>query len=119
MSASTRFDLIAAWLAMQRNWWSHEAMEHLCREQPEECWPTLLSLLDAADTEELLGDIAAGPLEDFLKHHGPQFVGRVEQEAMTNAKLRIALASVWLPRSGDATTGRLVQLGCQMVAPQE
>jgi len=116
MSEEARSSLIEAWLTFQRNWWAYEAMEHLCRNEPHECWITLLELLDAADTDDLLGDIAAGPLEDFLRLHGLQFVSKVEQEATANAKLRLALAGVWLPRSDDATTERLVRLGCQLVA---
>lgn len=107
--------LVAAWLTYQRNWWAYSAMEELCVKDPESALLVLLRMVSAADNNEMLETIGAGPLEDLLQDHGSTVVAQVEAEAASNPKLRIALAHVWLPRSPDPVTARLVALGCDLL----
>ena len=111
-------DLVDAWLNVQRNWWATEALHEHLKRQSEQAWPILLALLEAADSAELLEDIGAGPLEDFLRDHGAKVIDTVEAEAERNEKLMRALSNVWLSHSKDVTTTRLVALGCQLAGGQ-
>lgn len=86
---------IEAWFTYEENFWAFEAMSELVGERPEEAWPVLLRMLDAADDGHV-GSLAAGPLENLLHAYGPQFIDRVAAEARTNAKLRDALTGVYL-----------------------
>jgi hypothetical protein len=108
-------DLAAAWLTYQRNCWSNGALADLCTKDPEAAWGVLLRILGLTHDDEMLQAIGAGPLEDLLRAHASTLVARVEAEATINAKLRTALASVWLPRSQDPVTARLVAIGCDQL----
>src|SRR5271169_1955713 len=48
-----------------------------------------------APSDSALALVAAGPLEDLLKKHGPVVVDRVEEESRKNDRLRLALSGVW------------------------
>jgi len=115
MKAEDRRALVESWLAYQRHWWAFDVLREQVEQRPEDAWVSLLHLVDAADSAELLEDIGAGPLEDFLKTHGSSFVERVEAEAGKNEKFARAMSHVWLRRTQDPTTIRLVSLGCQLV----
>src|SRR3954452_14769854 len=113
---STEVDeLVSAWLTYQRNLWSYSALVDLCTQNPEAAWFVLLRILALVEGDEMLQTIGAGPLEDLLKMHSSTLVARVEAEAAINPKLRTALASVWLARSDDPVTARLVAIGCDLL----
>jgi len=94
-------ELIAAYWAYERThdeslFWAWEAVATERWHDPEAKWPLILRLLDAAADDWEVGLVAAGPLEDLLIMYGKDFIDRMESEARTNAKLREALAGVWL-----------------------
>ena len=118
MPFSKSSELVAAWLALQRNWWAHDALNDLCRKDPLEAWSVVVELVAAAESDELLEMIGASPLEDLLQDHGSTLLAKVEEEHARSDKFRKALASVWLPRSSDPVTQRLVALGCDLLREQ-
>ena len=62
----------------------------------EEGWAVILELL-AASTDDVLGDVGAGPLEDFVHRNWQFAVSAIEKEAPGNPPLRAALGSMqWL-----------------------
>lgn len=52
--------LVQSWLTFKRHWWAFDALDDLCRDNPEKAWLVVAALVDAADTEELLGAVGAG-----------------------------------------------------------
>jgi hypothetical protein len=56
------------------------------------------ALVDAAQSDDELSLVGAGPLEDLLSHsgHGALVVDEVERRARQQSRFRAALASVWL-----------------------
>lgn len=64
-------------------------------EDPERAWELIGRLIDSADGEVPLQCVAAGPLEDLLCEHGPQFIVRVESAARERPQFKLALATVW------------------------
>jgi hypothetical protein len=107
--------LVEAWLTFQRNWWAYEALDRLCAAHPEEAWPLVLALINAADTDELLDSIGAGPLEDLIDKHGDRMIDRIEAAARDNPHLRLALKSVLLRDEASEVARRFVALGCEGV----
>jgi hypothetical protein len=94
-------ELVAAYFEYSRTkddrlFWAWEAVDAEGWHDRERKWSLILALLDAAANDHEVGLIAAGPLEDLLKMYGRDFIDRLEGEARTNAKLRAALAGVWL-----------------------
>ena len=101
-----------AWVVFQRNWWAHNQVVALCREHPKKAWALLQHLLVLANTKDLILDVGAGPLEDFIRAHASTYIKRIELLAANNVRFRKALRNVWIPAGKDDATMRLVKLGC-------
>ena len=67
----------------------------LVHDQPEAAWPIIQELWTLDQTDRMLAIIAAGPVEDLLCWHGPDFIGRIEQLAGQHAVVRKLLGAVW------------------------
>jgi hypothetical protein len=82
----------------------------LTREDPEAAWDVIvevLGLIDPQPQNPLFQSLAAGPLEDLLCHHGPRFVGRVEELARRNPNFNLLLGGVWNGGMSPDVWGRL------------
>jgi hypothetical protein len=86
-------------------WWTIERFQHLVFEQtrfdPEDAWTCVLRVLAANPSEMVIANLAAGPLEDILNHHGAAFIDRIEAEAGRNPAFRDLMGGVW-QRAGNA-----------------
>ncbi len=87
-------EILSSWVEYKKVFWAYEHLVDLIRDEPEMAWTIILGLVAQAPTEEDLGDIAAGPLEDLLGLHGPEFIDRVELKAATDARFRVCLAGI-------------------------
>jgi uncharacterized protein DUF6869 len=115
MLAHDDLKLVQSWLTMQRNWWAYEALDRLCHDEPDKAWDLVLAIVDAADSNDLLETIGAGPLENLLDKHAPQLIGRVEAALADHPRLARALTSVWLRDDDSDANRRLVNFGCKVV----
>jgi hypothetical protein len=95
-------DLIAAWLDAnsctggEDSFWAVEELNYeRAYERPEQAWPIILELIRLSPGEDITAIIAAGPLENLLCTHGPDFIERVETQASTDRRFRHCLAGVW------------------------
>jgi hypothetical protein len=82
-------------LKRQEDWWAFEEVEALVRLNPLEAWEVARILVNTASSDEALAYIAAGPLEDLLKKHGPVVIDCIENESQENVRLQLALSGVW------------------------
>ena len=77
-------------------WWAVEHFMNMGRDvSPRDCWAAILEILSREPTDEALGILAAGPLEDLINHHGPEFIERIELESRRNKAFRHLLGGVW------------------------
>ena len=67
----------------------------LVEEDPDACWQAILTILGRQPPERVLGILAAGPLEDLIQYHGPDFIERIESEACKNPAFKQLLGGVW------------------------
>lgn len=104
-------DLVRAWNRLQRNWWAHGEVFRACKTQPHRAWRLLGRMAELATTDELVTDLGAGPLEDFVRAHAPKFIRQIERRAKECPKFRRALRNVYLPQATDAVSSRLLALG--------
>jgi len=104
-----------AWNQVQLNWWAYDEVYAACSRQPRKAWRLLCRIADLAATEELTGDLGAGPLETFIRDHAPAFIGQIERRAAQQERFRRALRSVRLPRATDAVSLRLFALGVEPI----
>ena len=71
-----------------------ERLDRLVGEDKQTAWHVLLRLVELAD-DSTLPRIGAGPLEDFLREHGSEFVEVAERLAESDGRFRTALKHVW------------------------
>ena len=67
----------------------------ICQNHPDEAWPLVQALVDASRDNNDLGFVAAGPIEDLLRHHGDHIIERIEAAASGRPAFRLALSGVW------------------------
>ncbi|MFN8659818.1 MAG: hypothetical protein U0105_26015 [Candidatus Obscuribacterales bacterium] len=72
--------------------WAYEELFFKTQREPDEAWPIILQLIDAAISKVGLNVIAAGPLEELMQTHGAKMLLTVKQEAMKNARLMYCLS---------------------------
>jgi hypothetical protein len=85
----------------QRNdadFWAWQEVDRIVRENREldRAWEITLLLLRKADTDEALGYIAAGPLEDVIDIYADEALDLIEQACDKDPRLQLALSGVWL-----------------------
>jgi hypothetical protein len=94
--------LVAAWIAYQKNWWAYQALEKLIHERPMEALHIIENIAHrASDDLELLGMLAAGPLEDLLVTHGNMVIDKIEAIARSDLAMRKCLTGVWKSEMSD------------------
>lgn len=75
--------------------WAIAALIDAARDDPDFCWQAICQLLQKADSEIQLANIAAGPLEDLLAEHGAAYIEQIEIQANRDARFRELLGGVW------------------------
>lgn len=75
--------------------WAVMKFMDLNDEDPELCWQAILEILRRRPNDKVLGVLAAGPLEDLIEYHGPEYLDKIEREANFNPGLRHLLGGVW------------------------
>lgn len=97
--------MIAAWMELSRTppespayealHWAHGEFWDLCRENMDEAWNAILSILEHDPDARVMANLAAGPLEDLLVNHGPALIQRVEARAKADKRFASLLGGVW------------------------
>ncbi len=83
-------------------WWAVERfMDMDSLEQAEAGWCAILGILARRPTEQVLGMLAAGPLEDLIHYWGPDFIDRIERAAWDDVQFRNLLTGVWESSSAE------------------
>jgi hypothetical protein len=75
--------------------WAWEKLEEIVRNDPALGWDVILQIVSESNNESVLGNLAAGPLEDLIAWHGAKFIERVEAQARRDNRFREVLAGVW------------------------
>ena len=78
------------------DFWAWEMARDLIEDDPAEAWLFVLALVHRAHEEGVLHVVAAGELEEFLLAHAADFIGRIEEEARANSKLKSALSYLYV-----------------------
>lgn len=104
-----------AWIQLQRSWWAYNEVQDAVENHPRKAWLLLGRLTDLAATRELVNDLGAGPLEDFVRAHAPKYIGQIERRASEDERFRRAMGAVRLPRARDPISQRLFALKCRPI----
>ena len=72
-----------------------ETLNTLVSEQPQEAWEVILEILEETNSDNIIANLAAGPLENLLSEHGETFIAEVELKARQNPKFTKLILGVW------------------------
>ncbi|WP_051943746.1 MULTISPECIES: DUF6869 domain-containing protein [Luteibacter] len=81
-------------------WWSIERF-HDTDTPGDDIWNVILHILAKSPPKEVLGMLAAGPLEDLIHYRGADFIDRIEIRARQDPAFRELLNGVWESSSPD------------------
>lgn len=105
MDKDERDRLVRSWIALQdfpqksgqydQLFWAHEKLWDLSQDQPDDCFAVILAILSYNTTDNILQNLAAGPLEDLLVANGAELIDQIELEASKNIAFRKLLGGVW------------------------
>ena len=117
MSPEEKTKLVNAWIELQRTepdtaqhdelFWSFDQIWELTRNEPETALDVILTILRTDSSSTINENLSAGPLEDLLVYHGPEFIARIESEAASNQSFRHLLGGVWKNAMTDDVWNRV------------
>jgi hypothetical protein len=89
--------------------------------EPERFFALLPAIVAAAPSDDALGTLGAGALEDFVHLHGASFIARLEELAQRVPRLVTALSGMWLGDDADVNDRiqRLILRSAAEVAGEE
>jgi hypothetical protein len=77
------------------NYWAFDKFAMWCMSEPKTGWAAVVTVLAYDSSPRVLENIAAGPIEELLVHHGPKIIDDIERDAAGIARVREALGGVW------------------------
>lgn len=77
--------------------------------RPEHQWRFIMTAVEHASDEEL-GHIAAGPVEQLLSKYGDAYIAEVERRAGSDPNFARMLTNVWKHMMSDEVWGRVEKL---------
>jgi hypothetical protein len=77
---------------------------------PEHQWKFIICAVTAAESDEELKSIAAGPMEHLLGKHGESWIGAVEDQAARDPKFVKMIGGVWKSMMTDEVWDRVQKL---------
>ncbi|WP_051938874.1 DUF6869 domain-containing protein [Luteibacter sp. 9135] len=81
--------------AQDASFWAYTALDDLRHDDVERYWNIINEIRRLNDSDEILSNLAAGPLEDLLANSGRDFIDRCEALAKTDDRFRLMLGMVW------------------------
>jgi hypothetical protein len=98
-------DVARGWIEMHRaakgsdaqdaNFWAYTALDDLRDHDLERYWEIINAIRRMDDSDLMLSNLAAGPLEDLLSSSGEAFIDRCESLAKIDDRFKYMLGMVW------------------------
>jgi hypothetical protein len=98
-------DLASRWIALQftdrdapdykEHFRAFEEVDALTDKYPEDAWNFVLAVLIRSESDFIVANLAAGPVEDLLMRHPEETVRRIERDVPAKPALARMLHGVW------------------------
>ncbi|HVI53559.1 MAG TPA: hypothetical protein VM621_00735 [Luteibacter sp.] len=98
-------DIARGWVEMYRmaegsearntSFWAYMALDDIRGHDLERYWKIINEIRRLDDSDSVLSNLAAGPLEDLLVTSGSAFIDRCEALAKTDDRFKAMLGMVW------------------------
>ena len=79
----------------QSDLWASELFMNSESDVSELHWKVINLIIGKSAEQSVIGNLAAGPLEDLINCHGNQVIERIEIESRKNPRFRNLLGGVW------------------------
>jgi len=97
-----------SWVVYQQTFWAHEELRRLAEDEgPDAIWPLLREIVEQG-SDDAVGLLGAGLLEDVLRKHGPSVIERIERAAVDSGRFRYCLSHVWPVEMAEGVWDRVV-----------
>jgi hypothetical protein len=96
--------IVEAWTRFARSpkanehnddFWAVVRLHDFIRNDPESAWQIIETIRTSDPSDHVLANLAAGPVEDLLVHHGERFIDRIETLSRQDPQFRKLLGAVW------------------------
>lgn len=72
------------------------ALDKFCRNDFEHAWSLIIEIYEKyKDVEIVMDNLAAGPIEDLLLHHGEKALSKIKKYIEEAADFKMVLLGVW------------------------
>jgi hypothetical protein len=105
MDDADREKLIAGWICFAQTeenaaeyharFWAYKALEQLRETDPLACLEIVVAIMERDPSDDVISNLAAGPVEEMLVVQGIATIDRIEQLAATNPGFKRLLGGVW------------------------
>ncbi len=102
--------LVDDWILHAQTLDAYTRVSEISRTNPDGTLAFILEVLQREPLPRVLGNLAAGPLEDLLVYQGPAVIEKVEALATRDNRFRQLLAGVWRNRIAQDVWDRLQAL---------
>lgn len=75
--------------------WSWVGLKKFVRHDPELAWELILQVLATDQSDVIIENLAAGPLEELLVYHGEKFIERIKKQAEQDSDFNELLGGIW------------------------
>ena len=123
MNLAEKLAIAKAWIGLQhagdqaderhRDFWAHERLRDLTEHDPETAWDLIITILRQDNSDTIVANLGAGPLEDLLGTHGDTFIQRVEELAKRDESFRKVVGCVWQNEIPNAIWMRVKAISSQ------
>lgn len=84
-----------------------QVLNDLVFNQPQEAWKVILEIIEETNSDEIIGNLAAGPFEDILSEHGDFFIDEVEIKTRQNPKFTKLVLGVYQGGMSESVWSRI------------
>ena len=85
-------------------------LERMVVSHEERAWRVILTILKEDNSDAIISNLAAGPMEDLLVCHGDAVIERVEVKAKKDVDFKKVVMDVWQSGISDDVWGRVKAL---------
>ncbi|HEY2329023.1 MAG TPA: hypothetical protein VGI63_04340 [Verrucomicrobiae bacterium] len=104
-------NLASAWMLIESGVEeAFDRMYDLLHDDPENAWLVIQEINSRELSDDLMANLAAGPLEDLLALHGDLFIERIEVKAENDPKFNRLLGGVWQNEMSDDVWERVKRI---------
>ena len=95
----------------ESTFWAYSELDRLCSEDPARALEVIEVIADLKPEERVMYNLAAGPLEDLLRRHGPRLIELVEELASRKDTFLFLFGGVLAVRMPPEIQARVQSLG--------